>query len=85
MLISIMSTGFESPVMVCCGYGGPPYNFNSSIRCGASRSQACPVGSKYISWDGVHYTEAANAIAASKVLSAGFSKPRVKFSYFCSD
>ncbi|XP_020276273.1 GDSL esterase/lipase At1g09390-like isoform X2 [Asparagus officinalis] len=76
--------GFESPLMACCGFGGPPYNFNMSIRCGSTRSQACSINSKYISWDGVHYTEAANAMVASKILSTEYSKPRIKFDYFCS-
>lgn len=76
--------GFESPEMVCCGYGRPPYSFNASIRCGAPRSRACPVGSKFISWDGIHYTEAANAIVAAKILSTEYSKPHIKFDYFCS-
>uniref|UniRef100_A0A1D1Z6V9 GDSL esterase/lipase At1g09390 n=1 Tax=Anthurium amnicola TaxID=1678845 RepID=A0A1D1Z6V9_9ARAE len=75
--------GFENPLMTCCGYGGPPYNFNINITCGNPASQACTDGSKYISWDGVHYSEAANAIAVSKILSTDYSKPRVKFESFC--
>lgn len=76
--------GFESPELACCGYGGPPNNFNSSIRCGGKGSQACPVGSKYVSWDGVHYTEAANAFVATKILSREFSKPPLSFDHFCT-
>lgn len=76
--------GFESPVMACCGYGGPPYNFDPSRRCGSAGCQVCPVGSQYISWDGVHYTEAANAVVASKIISKEYSKPPVSLDYFCS-
>ncbi|MQM06863.1 hypothetical protein Taro_039696 [Colocasia esculenta] len=75
--------GFENPLMTCCGYGGPPYNYNVNITCGNAASQACADGSKYISWDGVHYSEAANAVAASKILSTYYSKPPVNFESFC--
>ncbi|KAH7678579.1 GDSL lipase/esterase protein [Dioscorea alata] len=76
--------GFASPVMACCGLGGPPYNYDLNNQCGSSTAQACADGSKYISWDGVHYTEAANAIVAAKILSTDYSKPALKFDYFCN-
>ncbi|RRT83869.1 hypothetical protein B296_00004475 [Ensete ventricosum] len=78
------SLGFETALMACCGYGGPPYNFNQSIDCGAFGSRVCPLGSKHISWDGVHYTEAANAIVASKILTTKYSKPNLAFDYSCT-
>ncbi|KAL0916488.1 hypothetical protein M5K25_014008 [Dendrobium thyrsiflorum] len=76
--------GFESPVMACCGYGGPPYNYNANITCGNSNCEVCSENLKYISWDGVHYSDAANTIVASKILSTEYSKPKLKFDYFCS-
>ncbi|RZR79888.1 hypothetical protein BHM03_00005740 [Ensete ventricosum] len=78
------SLGFETALMACCGYGGPPYNFNQSIECGAFGSRVCPLGSKHISWDGVHYAEAANAIVASKILTTKYSKPNLAFDYSCT-
>ncbi|KAI3514010.1 hypothetical protein L1887_12326 [Cichorium endivia] len=75
--------GFSSPLMACCGFGGPPYNYNINVTCSHGDAKPCNEGSKYISWDGIHLTEAANAILASKVLSQQYSTPRVPFDFFC--
>ncbi|KAJ6683189.1 hypothetical protein OIU74_021280 [Salix koriyanagi] len=61
--------GFSSPLTACCGSGGPPYNYDIRVTCGRPGYQVCNEGSRYVSWDGIHYTEAANSIIASKVLS----------------
>lgn len=75
--------GFSSPLMACCGFGGPPYNYNINVTCSHGDAQACNEGSKFISWDGIHLTEAANSILASKILSQQYSTPRVPFDFFC--
>ena len=69
--------GIEKPLMACCGYGGPPYNYNHFKACMSAEMQLCDVGTRFISWDGVHLTEAANAIVAAKVLTGDYSTPRV--------
>lgn len=75
--------GFEEPLMACCGYGGPPYNYNANVSCLGPGYRVCEDGGKFVSWDGVHYTDAANAVVAAKILSAEFSTPNVPFGYFC--
>ncbi|XP_072954853.1 GDSL esterase/lipase LIP-4-like [Typha angustifolia] len=74
--------GFVNPLMACCGSGGPPYNYNPNITCLSPGYQVCSDGSKYISWDGVHYSEAANSVVASQILTSNYSKPKIKFDSF---
>ncbi|XP_076907328.1 GDSL esterase/lipase At1g09390-like [Bidens hawaiensis] len=75
--------GFTSPLMACCGFGGPPYNYNINVTCGHDGAQVCDKGSQFIYWDGIHHTEAANSVMASKILSQQYSTPRVPFNFFC--
>ncbi|KAM6541404.1 hypothetical protein CsatB_005851 [Cannabis sativa] len=76
--------GFESPLMACCGYGGPPHNYVRGRACGVAGYNMCEDVSKFISWDGVHYSEAANALFVSKILSTNYSIPPLDFHHFCN-
>ncbi|KAG0499910.1 hypothetical protein HPP92_004165 [Vanilla planifolia] len=60
--------GFEHPLKACCGHGGM-YNYDAHVGCGAKTvvngtevvlGNSCMEPLKRVSWDGVHYTEAAN-------------------------
>jgi len=81
--ISALHSGFDKPLMTCCGYGGPPYNYDFNKGCQSKDVTACDDGSKFVSWDGVHLTEAANAVVAKAILSSQYSKPNLKFDQFC--
>ncbi|KAL6883336.1 hypothetical protein ACP4OV_010750 [Aristida adscensionis] len=57
-----------TPLAACCGGGGGPYNFNFTAFCGAPASTTCADPSEYVSWDGIHFTEAANRFIARAML-----------------
>ena len=44
---------------------------------------SCEDPSKYISWDGVHYTEAANHWIANHILNGSFADPPVPITHAC--
>ncbi|KAM3407509.1 hypothetical protein ACQJBY_001104 [Aegilops geniculata] len=70
--------GIEKPLMTCCGHGGPPYNYDPKRSCMGDSKDLCKLGDKFISWDGVHFTDAANSIVASMAISGEYSVPRMK-------
>ncbi|KAL6878345.1 hypothetical protein ACP4OV_012515 [Aristida adscensionis] len=56
----------DGALVACCGDGGP-YNSGNLFSCNAT-SLLCPDPSKRISWDGLHFTEAAYDFVASSML-----------------
>ncbi|CAL5397370.1 unnamed protein product [Camellia sinensis] len=83
LIVNYSRYGFKQPIMACCGYGGPPLNYDSQILCGQTRffngssvtAQACNDSTEYVSWDGCHLTEAANRHISSQILTGKFSDP----------
>ncbi|KAL5218821.1 hypothetical protein ABZP36_019505 [Zizania latifolia] len=65
----------DSILRACCGDGGR-YNSNSLFSCGFPSSSVCPDPSTYISWDGLHLTEAAYKFVAHHMLR-GHAQPPV--------
>lgn len=81
-IISIITTpapnGFDPAKVLyaCCG-GGGPYNANLAIKCPDPGAVRCPDPSKYVSWDGLHMTEAVYRIMARGMLDGPFAKPPI--------
>lgn len=75
----------------CCGFGGGDYNFNPQLYCGNSKvingtlltATACPNPEKYVSWDGIHATEAANKLVTSAILTGSYFDPPFPLSNLC--
>ncbi|KAJ3685307.1 hypothetical protein LUZ61_014471 [Rhynchospora tenuis] len=59
--------GFDTPLFACCG-GDGPYNFSRSVNCGDAGSRVCANPSKYVSFDGFHFTDAANKMIVHEVM-----------------
>ncbi|XP_076941894.1 GDSL esterase/lipase At4g01130-like [Bidens hawaiensis] len=75
------SHGLKYGPLACCGNGGDPYNFNPQVFCGNTKvidgqnltASACEDPENYVSWDGIHATEAANKIVTDAILSGDFT------------
>ncbi|KAF3624650.1 putative sporulation-specific protein 15-like [Capsicum annuum] len=66
---------FEEDFKPCCGAAGGPLNFNLNSLCGSPGTVKCNDPSKYISWDGIHLTEAMNRKVTDLFLNQGFCQP----------
>ncbi|KAI7742284.1 hypothetical protein M8C21_002472, partial [Ambrosia artemisiifolia] len=77
------SHGLKYGTIACCGNGGGRYNFNPQVFCGNTKfingqnltASACDDPENYVSWDGVHTTEAANKIIVDAIFSGDFTDP----------
>ncbi|RZS14988.1 hypothetical protein BHM03_00046756 [Ensete ventricosum] len=66
--------GMTSTLKACCG-GEGPYNYNSSVICGDPTSTLCSHPWSYVSWDGMHLTEAAYQIVAHGMVEGPNPQP----------
>nr|CAD1822254.1 unnamed protein product [Ananas comosus var. bracteatus] len=84
--------GLKYGTRACCGYGGGAHNFNPDVYCGKTEviinghmvsSTACEDPQSYVSWDGIHATEAANKLVTQAILNGSFSHPPFPLSKLC--
>lgn len=75
------------PLKICCGR----HEGNVHVWCGQRAiingtevfGGACAVPSAYVSWDGLHYTQAANQWIANQILSGSMTDPPIPISQAC--
>ncbi|XP_066395106.1 GDSL esterase/lipase ACHE-like [Miscanthus floridulus] len=84
--------GFDDPLLTCCGHGGGRYNLDLNIGCGGKKQvngtsvvvgKSCEDPSKRVSWDGVHFTEAANKFVFDQIVAGALSDPPVALRQAC--
>ncbi|GER47451.1 GDSL esterase/lipase At5g14450, partial [Striga asiatica] len=87
LITTAKNQGFEDPFTTCCGYHGIDYDVYCGNTGNVNGTQvfagSCPNPSKVISWDGVHYSEAANKWIADRIVSGSLSDPPVAVSRAC--
>ncbi|XP_072959926.1 GDSL esterase/lipase At5g45910-like isoform X1 [Typha angustifolia] len=71
--------GFSGGILkACCGGEGQgSYNFNLKAKCGEEGVMACSNPSSYVSWDGIHLTEAAYNSIANGWLRGPYADPPI--------
>ncbi|XP_027336941.1 GDSL esterase/lipase At4g01130-like [Abrus precatorius] len=67
--------GLKYGSRACCGHGGGDYNFDPKILCGNMVASACDDPENYVSWDGIHFTEAANKLVAMAIINGSLFDP----------
>ncbi|XP_060195993.1 GDSL esterase/lipase At5g14450 [Lycium barbarum] len=87
LISNAKSQGFMEPQKICCGV----HEGNAHVWCGQKGivrgaevfGGACANPSGYISWDGVHYSQAANHWIANHILNGSFSDPPIPITHAC--
>ncbi|BAU01018.1 hypothetical protein LR48_Vigan10g272500 [Vigna angularis] len=85
LISNARSQGFTSPLEFCCGsyYG---YHINcgkKAIVNGTVYGNPCKNPSQHVSWDGIHYSQAANQWVAKRILYGAFSDPPIPIGQAC--
>ncbi|KAG4179374.1 hypothetical protein ERO13_A10G102000v2 [Gossypium hirsutum] len=88
LISSSKQHGFVEARKICCGY----HKNGIDVGCGGILAlpngtqisgPSCEDPSTYISWDGVHYTEAANHWIAGRLINGSFSDPPIPITRAC--
>ncbi|XP_047973941.1 GDSL esterase/lipase At5g14450 [Salvia hispanica] len=87
LISQVNKQGFGKPFDICCGYHGVGYDVWCGNRGNVDGREvyadSCRNASSVISWDGVHYTEAANHWIVRRILTGNLSDPMTAASTAC--
>uniref|UniRef100_A0A0A0KLN0 Uncharacterized protein n=1 Tax=Cucumis sativus TaxID=3659 RepID=A0A0A0KLN0_CUCSA len=70
--------GLIEPLQVCCVDKNGSYSIPTP--CGTAGTIVCDDPSKYVSWDGIHLTEAAYELMATSIVNGSFTFPQFSLS-----
>lgn len=87
LVMFLVIAGFVDSSNFCCGsYGYHGHHVDCGKRInGTVYGNSCSNPSRHISWDGIHFTEAANSWVANRILNGSFSHPPVSIEEACHD
>ncbi|XP_066377879.1 acetylajmalan esterase-like [Miscanthus floridulus] len=79
LLHNASTLGFDaaSTRKACCGGGGGEYNFDWRRMCGFDGAAACAEPSTYLSWDGIHMTQAAYRAMSRLIYHGKYLQPQI--------
>lgn len=79
LLHNASALGFDaaSTRKACCGAGGGEYNFDWRRMCGFGGAAACAEPSTYLSWDGIHMTQAAYRAMSRLIYHGKYLQPQI--------
>ncbi|KAK3012812.1 hypothetical protein RJ639_010404, partial [Escallonia herrerae] len=88
LISSTSNQGFTDPLKICCGHHEDGIN----VWCGTKGivngtevyGASCADPSTYVSWDGVHYSQAASQWIANHILNGSLSDPAVPIDQACN-
>ncbi|KAK2968121.1 hypothetical protein RJ640_028026 [Escallonia rubra] len=87
LISNAKNQGFEDPFKICCGHYGNGTRVGCGQRANINGTEvyagSCEDPSTVISWDGVHYTEAANLWITNYVVNGSLSDPPIPISQAC--
>ncbi|GLT36650.1 hypothetical protein SLA2020_110130 [Shorea laevis] len=84
LISDAMKHGFTNPLGYCCGhYLNDKCSTKKIVNGTEVPRPSCSNPSAYISWDGVHYSHAANQWVANKILDGSLSDPSTPISEGC--
>uniref|UniRef100_A0A8I6YR37 GDSL esterase/lipase n=1 Tax=Hordeum vulgare subsp. vulgare TaxID=112509 RepID=A0A8I6YR37_HORVV len=78
LLKSAPALGFDvgSTHKACCGTGGR-YNYDERLMCGIEGTAVCADPSVYVSWDGIHMTQAAYKAMSRLIYHGRYLQPQI--------
>ncbi|KAK4339354.1 hypothetical protein RND71_040816 [Anisodus tanguticus] len=90
-VVYVDTHGLKYGPKACCEYGGGIYNFNQQLFCGKIKQvngttvagTACEDPQNYVSWDGLHATDAANKLITYAIVNSSYFDPPFPLHHYC--